>query len=258
MKAALRTQAELYANQIDEPLSALPLESLLAEIEQPKGELSNLSIKLCPKLRSMERVVVLPQKQFIRQLGIILHRKCHSPSAITIELERSSSEQLIISIKGSESTKELFQTKSLIKLVGGELSIGSSDCGQQVVTISLPLLETHYDAILLDDDQLIRLMWKRIAAKRGEQIFTAASWSKLKPLLSTFDRNVTIYLDYCLHHEELSGAHVAQLLGQQGFNNILLTTCMPQGRVDKTVWVKEILDKSEVMNQKRVSKEGRR
>ena len=86
-----------------------------------------------------------------------------------------------------------------------------------------PLTRELYDAILVDDDFLVRLVWTRAAALKGKKFKAFSTPQELKESLSLLDLETPIYLDSNLGGG-IRGEEIAKDLRQQGFSKIYLET----------------------------------
>jgi anti-sigma regulatory factor (Ser/Thr protein kinase) len=260
------------------------IEQIIREKEiimrRPGYSLSPIITLIVPLNMELEQRVVINRSQFMRTLSNLLDNAIEATPSINSQAKKiainlsykkqlrdQALERITISIndngagirrerlaqlgnlgatfgKRAGSGLGLFGAKRFAQQMGGELKIKSGASNGTTISISLPLLACDYSAILLDDDELIRLSWKMIASKRGERILATKNWLELKQLLVAFDPKITIYLDYNLKSDEINGGQVAEELTKIGFKNIYLTTGMPKNALPITPWVKQVLGKT--------------
>lgn len=83
--------------------------------------------------------------------------------------------------------------------------------------------QTLFDAVLIDDDPLIREVWKLSAMDNAKNIRVYSSAQEFFDSLDDFCRNTEIYIDSRLG-EKVSGEVIAQKIYEYGFQNIYLAT----------------------------------
>jgi signal transduction histidine kinase len=90
-------------------------------------------------------------------------------------------------------------------------------------SLNLPCVLERPDAILIDDDNLVRTVWQTWAEDHGKQIRCYSDFNILWAELKNFDKSTVIYIDSNLGVEK-SGEDLAKMLFDQGFTNIYLST----------------------------------
>ena len=80
-----------------------------------------------------------------------------------------------------------------------------------------------YDAILLDDDRLVHMVWKAEARRCGKKLLTFSEPEAFFGELSKIDTNASIYIDSNLGDGVL-GQDLVQRVAELGFTNIYLST----------------------------------
>jgi hypothetical protein len=81
----------------------------------------------------------------------------------------------------------------------------------------------YFDAVLVDDDPLVRMSWKMVAQQKGKVILLCASVEDARLQLESVDRSVSIYLDSNLG-SGMRGEEFALELSQKGFTEVFLAT----------------------------------
>jgi hypothetical protein len=79
------------------------------------------------------------------------------------------------------------------------------------------------DAVLLDDDALVRLVWEYTAAKKEIRLRTFSDPEALLAAAETLALGTPLYIDSSLSHS-VRGEEVAKLLVERGFNRVYLAT----------------------------------
>lgn len=80
-----------------------------------------------------------------------------------------------------------------------------------------------YDAILIDDDDIIRLTWQLSAEQCGLKLHTYANFNNFVHSEVKFNNDVQIYVDFDFN-DELDGGGVCERLSKLGFKNISIVT----------------------------------
>ena len=79
------------------------------------------------------------------------------------------------------------------------------------------------DAVLIDDDTLVHLVWRMSASQKGKNVLVFSRVEEFENNSFDLDVNVPIYLDSQLGEEGL-GEDLAERLQAKGFTNIFLCT----------------------------------
>ena len=79
------------------------------------------------------------------------------------------------------------------------------------------------DAVLVDDDPLVRMSWKMVAQQKGKSILLCNSVDDFREKMAELDRSTPIYLDSNLGGG-LRGEEFAIELAQEGFTEVFLAT----------------------------------
>lgn len=100
-----------------------------------------------------------------------------------------------------------------------------------------------FNAILIDDDELVRLTWEMAARLRQQKILTFTSLAAFQAQQQQIDPQTAIYIDLELGSEE-NGITVSQRLHQLGFNNLYITTGHNKNHIEQPAWIKAIVGKT--------------
>jgi signal transduction histidine kinase len=100
----------------------------------------------------------------------------------------------------------------------------------------------HPDAVLIDDDQLIRKVWSMKAKEKSKTLLTFSTPTEFLATADRLDRKTPIYLDAKLG-EDINGEEFAQTIYSQGFVNIYLATGHRKESFRTMPWIKEIRGK---------------
>jgi hypothetical protein len=98
------------------------------------------------------------------------------------------------------------------------------------------------DAVLLDDDPLVHMMWKLAAKKAGKSLIAFSKVADLRAQALTLPKSTPIYLDSDLGPEG-RGEVIAQELRAQGFTELYLVTGYEPGQFAHLTWLKGVLGK---------------
>jgi signal transduction histidine kinase len=99
------------------------------------------------------------------------------------------------------------------------------------------------DAILLDDEKLVRMSWQIMAEKHGINLVVCSSERELRDRLSSLPKQVPIYLDVHLN-EPYAGIRIGRELSQMGFETIILTTGLDSDELPKEAWISKVIGKT--------------
>lgn len=130
--------------------------------------------------------------------------------------------------KESVSTKEkgnglgLLHAMNVIKSLGSEMLLENEDNGLKV-TIKLKSIPEAVEAVLIDNDELCRIMWERKAKNKGIKIITCDSPEHFTEIKQQISSETVIYLDSDLGNG-LKGEDFAERLFHEGFSNLYMAT----------------------------------
>lgn len=129
--------------------------------------------------------------------------------------------------KAGGSGLGLQHARARVESWGGRLDIASEPGKGTTVTIALPAARRQSpggcDAVLIDDDPLVRKNWELSAEKSGVRIRTFSSAAEFVSSAADIDRLATVYVDSWLGEEE-SGVEEARRICDLGFHEVFLTT----------------------------------
>ena len=149
--------------------------------------------------------------------------------------------------KVSGSGLGLKHAKKFSREHNGYFHIESRENAGTTVFLTLPTMQieaiaSKVDAVLIDDDELIQLLWKKSATQKNK---TVRVFSSIKDCLSestTIEKHTPIYVDYALG-KECKGDKESEHLHTLGFQNIFLATGYPKEYFQEIPWIKAIVDK---------------
>lgn len=78
--------------------------------------------------------------------------------------------------------------------------------------------------ILVDDDELVQMTWKLLAAKAEVDLLVYSSPTEFFKTANLPDKSTPIYTDQTFNNDESSGVEFAQKLIEQGYSSIHLVT----------------------------------
>lgn len=166
------------------------------------------------------------------------------PSEVLPELSQKGK-----TFKKGGSGLGLYYAKQVVETWGGSLKISSRlGVGTQVqltipTTTKPSLIAKAASCVLIDNDELTRLVWEDAAVKDGVSLRTYANPNDFFHDERTLDRNVVVYIDSDLGLEQ-RGEHIAKDIKGLGFNQIYLTTGFPKDNFKDYPWLNAILSKT--------------
>lgn len=105
---------------------------------------------------------------------------------------------------------------------GGKLEIKSSSKDGTVISLMIPSIEECNKVILIDDDELTRMIWNNKAQKQGIDLTCYKSVDGFMNEIESINIETTIYIDN--HIGELSGVELAEKLNKLGFKKLYMAT----------------------------------
>ena len=128
----------------------------------------------------------------------------------------------------------LYHAKDRIEKFGGKFIIESEVGIGTTLKIFLPCIfqekvlvtqEEFYDCVLLDNDELVSLIWQSRAKKKDIKLLVIRKPAELDSYLSKISKNnTTIYIDSELGDNQIKGEEFAQVLQNDGYQKLILTT----------------------------------
>lgn len=125
----------------------------------------------------------------------------------------------------------LHHARTCIESWGGRLDVGSQEGAGTTVTITLPYAiperksrgQGALDAVLIDDDPLVRKNWEVTAAKTGRKIRTLASVQEFLASSKDFHASTPVYIDSHLG-DSVRGEEESRKIFGLGFKEIYIET----------------------------------
>ncbi len=115
-----------------------------------------------------------------------------------------------------------------------------------IISQEQPQTRDRYDAIVLDDDDLILMTWKMAASDRNKSVLCFSNGSDLKSNLKNIDPDCAFYIDSNLSKNE-KGEDIAKGLFELGYKNLYLATGYEPDQFSHVTWVKAIVGKDAVL-----------
>lgn len=98
------------------------------------------------------------------------------------------------------------------------------------------------DAVLLDDDALVRMNWKGTAKSKGLEFVAFQDPKIFLAVVEGFPKATAIYLDSRLA-DGVKGEDIAKVLHAKGFLNLFLTTGCDADSMPPMPWIKKVVGK---------------
>ena len=98
------------------------------------------------------------------------------------------------------------------------------------------------DAVLIDDDVLIRMAWKRSARAAGKNLAVFAGPEEFLKAQGEIERSIPIFVDSDLS-DGVRGEDFAKELFERGFQRIYLTTGFDPVKFGPMPWISGIIGK---------------
>lgn len=98
------------------------------------------------------------------------------------------------------------------------------------------------DAVLIDDDHLVHLVWKVAARTNGKTLDSFSTPREFLAIVGRLDKKTPIYVDSKLG-DGVRGEEFAKELHAQGFRNLYLATGHQRGMLPPMPWIKEVVGK---------------
>ena len=132
----------------------------------------------------------------------------------------------------------LYHAICMIKNWGGRMTIRSASNQGTRITIFLPRTTYPLDAVLIDDDPLIRAIWEQTAKDTGIRLKTFAFPDLFVP--EHYSCQISIYIDSHLGRN-VRGEVVAKKFYKKGFTNIYMSSGNQLPQIP--YWIKGVLSK---------------
>ncbi len=121
--------------------------------------------------------------------------------------------------------------------------IAKSSLHRVQLLIPAPRGQTSTDAILIDDDPLVRLYWVQFGKKNGLQIETFESASHFEAQENSFPSTTRLFIDSSLGNG-VRGEELSEKYAKLGFNEIYLTTGFDPDPSLMRPWIRAIFGKT--------------
>jgi signal transduction histidine kinase len=108
--------------------------------------------------------------------------------------------------------------------------------------IALIWLKARPDAVIIDDDDILRQTWELEAIDKKLNLYSFASPDEFERIMDTVPFNTPIYIDSKLSHG-LKGEIVSKKYFDQGFKNIYLITGYEKTKFKNLSWIKDVKGK---------------
>ncbi len=99
----------------------------------------------------------------------------------------------------------------------------------------------QYDAILIDDDETLRMSWAFVAQLKHKKLLTLESKHAFEAIIDQITKDTLIYIDSELGDHK--GEVYAKTLFERGFTNLYLATGHPASHFSEMPWIKGIAGK---------------
>lgn len=113
----------------------------------------------------------------------------------------------------------------------------------EVMWVEMKAPENKLDAVLIDDDILVRMTWKFSANKLGKAVDLFTTPEEFFPLMDQYDLTTPIYVDAQLG-AGISGEDVALQIHHSGFVSVFLCTGYPQENFAHLTWLRGVVGKA--------------
>jgi CheY-like chemotaxis protein len=97
--------------------------------------------------------------------------------------------------------------------------------------------------VLIDDDELVHMSWKRAGKKSGIEVSTYYTMQSFIDNFYQYDKATTIYIDSNLS-EDIKGEIESERIKDLGFDDLFLATGYLKDDIAKPLWIKDIVGKS--------------
>lgn len=113
------------------------------------------------------------------------------------------------------------------------------------VPIEVSVNETQVDAILIDDDELVRMTWQLAAKEKLKEVKVFSSFEEFKVYQSTLNKKTKLYIDSNLGNG-IKGEDLVNEISEMGFESIFITTGSSEEEIKKSPLIKGIIGKDPV------------
>lgn len=105
-----------------------------------------------------------------------------------------------------------------------------------------PINQRPVDFVLIDDEKVVRLMWRDYAERHGTRLITLRASNHFFRIARTLSPNITVFIDSDLGNG-IRGEKVAEKIYAMGFKNIILATGHGPKDFKSMPWIKAVVDK---------------
>jgi len=108
----------------------------------------------------------------------------------------------------------------------------------------MPTPAETFDCVLIDDDELVRLMWGVAAEGAGKRLLALCRGGEFWPRSAQLSTSIPIYIDYNLQTQP-SGDELARQLAAAGFTNLYFQTGSDAKSISMALrpWIRGVLGK---------------
>ena len=138
----------------------------------------------------------------------------------------------------------ILHAKKIIESFGGEFKIESAAGVGTKILLFIPAeyVEKSRQVILIDNDELIRMIWTRNASKKNLKFTAFNGANELSTILKELSMDTQFYIDSEL--DDIKGEQLAEQLYLMGFTELHLTTGYSSERFKEYVFLKSIISKT--------------
>lgn len=141
-------------------------------------------------------------------------------------------------IKNSGTGLGIYYARNVIESLNGRFIIQSELSKGTSIIITLPVIVSSYESILIDDDELVRIIWNNAAKKAGINFLSLSSIQEFNKISYQLNKKFTkIYIDSELK-DEIKGEEFAKLLYEEKFENLYIATGHPPEKFLDKPWLK--------------------
>lgn len=113
------------------------------------------------------------------------------------------------------------------------------------VPIEISEDEHRIDAILIDDDELVRMTWQFAAKEKSKIVKVFSSFEEFKINQATLNKRTSLYIDSNLGNR-IKGEDLVNEISEMGFESIYITTGSSKEEIKKSPLIKGIIGKDPV------------
>lgn len=112
------------------------------------------------------------------------------------------------------------------------------------LALEVPIVKRKNDEslILIDDERLNHLTWKKEAERSGKKLASFYSIEEFMGRAQDFNKEIPVYLDSCLG-DNIKGEVEGEQIAKAGFTQIYISTGFQKVEIDQPAWVLGVVDK---------------